>query len=74
MLEVSTRPIREHGDVSGFQGVGRDVTEQRRSRQMKADFLAMITHDMKNPVTIIVGYTEIMLNDGVSVQTGARCW
>ena len=39
------------------------MTEQRRIEQMKADFLAMITHDMKNPVTVIIGYTEIMLND-----------
>jgi two-component system phosphate regulon sensor histidine kinase PhoR len=64
VLEVATRPIREHGAMSGFQGIGRDVTEQRQIEQMKADFLAMITHDMKNPVAIIVGYTEIMLNDG----------
>ena len=63
VLEVSTRPMHVHGDVRGFQGVGRDVTEQRRIEQMKADFLAMITHDMKNPVTVIIGYTEIMLND-----------
>jgi PAS domain S-box-containing protein len=82
MLEVSARPIREHGEASGFQGIGRDVTEQRQIEQMKADFLAMITHDMKNPVAIIVGYTEIMLNDGdvgpdwremlVSIDSSAR--
>jgi PAS domain S-box-containing protein len=82
VLEISTRPIREHGEVSGFQGIGRDVTEQRQIEQMKADFLAMITHDMKNPVAIIVGYTEIMLNDSdvgpdwremlVSIDSSAR--
>jgi PAS domain S-box-containing protein len=79
VLEVSTRPMH---DGSGFQGIGRDVTEQRQIEQMKADFLAMVTHDMKNPVTIIVGYTEIMLNDGgvgsdwremlVSIDSSAR--
>jgi PAS domain S-box-containing protein len=63
VLEVSARPIREEGEISGFQGIGRDVTEQRQIEQMKADFLAMITHDMKNPVAIIAGYTEVMLND-----------
>lgn len=64
VLEVSTRLIQDRGVVSGFQGIGRDVTEQRQVEQMKADFLAMMTHDMKNPVNIIVGYIEIMLNDG----------
>lgn len=63
VLEVKTRPIRLDGDIHGFQGIGRDVTERRQVEAMKADFLAMISHDMKNPVSIIVGYTEILLND-----------
>src|SRR6202158_1481701 len=63
MLDVKTRPIQLNGEIRGFQGIGRDVTERRRVEQMKADFLAMVTHDMKNPVSIIVGYIEILLND-----------
>ena len=62
-LEVKTRPILIDGAVRGFQGIGRDVTERRQIETMKADFLAMVSHDMKNPVSIIVGYTEILLND-----------
>jgi len=82
VLDVKTRPIVADGTVRGFQGVGRDVTERRRIEQMKADFLAMITHDMKNPVSIIVGYAEILLNDSgigaewremlVSIDSSAR--
>ncbi len=82
IVEVSARALREHGEVVGFQGIGRDVTEQRQVEQMKADFLAMITHDMKNPVGIIVGYAEILLNDSgigsewrdmlVSIDSSAR--
>lgn len=63
ILEVKTRPIIVDDAVSGFQGIGRDVTERRHIEAMKADFLAMISHDMKNPISIIVGYTEILLND-----------
>jgi PAS domain S-box-containing protein len=63
VLEVKTRPIIVNGAVDGFQGIGRDVTERRQIETMKADFLAMISHDMKNPISIIVGYTEILLND-----------
>ncbi len=82
IVEVSTRALRENGVVVGFQGIGRDVTEQRHVEQMKNDFLAMITHDMKNPVGIIVGYAEILLNDSdigaesrdmlVSIDSSAR--
>ena len=71
ILEVKTRPIVVNGAVCGFQGIGRDVTEQRQIEAMKADFLAMISHDMKNPISIIVGYTEILLND-YSVDSACR--
>jgi PAS domain S-box-containing protein len=82
ILDVKTRPIVVGGEARGFQGIGRDVTQRRQVEQMKADFLAMVTHDMKNPVSIIVGYAEILLNDGgispeqremlVSVDSSAR--
>lgn len=82
VLEVATRPMSEKGQVIGFQGIGRDVTDQRQIEQMKADFLAMVTHDMKNPISIIVGYAEILLNDSalhsdwremlVSIDSSAR--
>ncbi len=70
VLEVKTRPIVVNGHLRGFQGIGRDVTERRQIDSMKADFLAMVSHDMKNPVSIIVGYTEILLNDS---QVDAAC-
>ncbi|GIW39574.1 MAG: hypothetical protein KatS3mg076_0151 [Candidatus Binatia bacterium] len=53
----------EDGAFAGFQAIGRDMTEKRRIEEMKNDFLAMVTHDMKNPVSVIVGYTDILLND-----------
>jgi PAS domain S-box-containing protein len=68
VLDVTTRPMLVGGAVTGFQGIGRDVTQRRQVEQMKADFLAMVTHDMKNPVSIIVGYAEILLNDAGLMQ------
>jgi PAS domain S-box-containing protein len=69
VVEMRARPIVESGATCGFQAVGRDVTEKRRMEEMKADFLAMVTHDMKNPVSVIVGYTEILLNDVCPAST-----
>lgn len=62
-LDMKTRPLLSPNGPPGFQGIGRDITERRRMEQMKADFLAMVTHDMKNPVSVITGYSEILLND-----------
>ena len=40
----------------------RKRTEQAMARQ-RADFLAMLTHDIKNPLSVILGYTDLLLDD-----------
>jgi two-component system sensor histidine kinase ResE len=41
-------------------GVFRDVSERHALEQLRADFLSMITHDIKVPLTVILGYTEML--------------
>lgn len=40
----------------------RKRTEQAMARQ-RADFLAMLTHDIKNPLSVILGYTDLLIDD-----------
>jgi len=37
-----------------------DITEQRKEKRQGEDFVAMITHDLKSPVTVINGYLQMM--------------
>ena len=41
-------------------GIFRDVSEKYAIEQLRADFLSMITHDIKVPLTVILGYTEML--------------
>jgi len=41
-------------------GVFRDCSERQQLDQVRADFLSMITHDIKAPLTVILGYTELL--------------
>ena len=41
-------------------GIFRDVSEKYALEQLRADFLSMITHDIKAPLTVILGYTELL--------------
>ncbi len=41
----------------------RDIAARKELDQQRADFLAMLTHDIRNPLGVILGYTEMLLED-----------
>lgn len=40
--------------------VSRDVTERKEIERLRADFLAMLSHDLKNPLGVVLGYVEML--------------
>ncbi len=40
-----------------------DITEQKKLEIMRRDFVANISHELKTPITSIVGYTETLLDN-----------
>jgi len=63
-IEARTRFIYDQeGTPTGFQGIYRDISARKELEQQRADFLAMLTHDIKNPLGIILGYTEVLLEE-----------
>jgi PAS domain S-box-containing protein len=58
---ITTAPIygkREKASACIF--VFRDITREKEIEQMKEDFLATVTHDLKSPLASIMGYSELM--------------
>lgn len=55
VLEVRTTARRRDGEVVGFQGVVRDVTTARDLEADKNEFLALMTYDLRQPLTAILG-------------------
>jgi PAS domain S-box-containing protein len=55
VLDVRTMPRVQDGELVGFQGVVRDVTTAHDLEAEKNEFLALVTHDLRNPLTTILG-------------------
>ncbi len=56
-------PIRDGGRHAGTVITFQDITVRKGLEKQKADFYAMVTHDLKSPLSIIQGYTDILLID-----------
>ncbi len=62
-LEVAVRPLDVQGPLQDHAVVVvRDVTDAREVEQLKRDFLSVVTHELKTPLTAIEGYTRLLLS------------
>jgi PAS domain S-box-containing protein len=55
VLTVRTIPRLAEGALMGYQGVVRDETAERDLEADKNEFLALVTYDLRNPLTAILG-------------------
>ncbi len=49
------------GRILGYQGIIRDVTEQKRIERLRDDVHHMMRHDLKSPLIGIIGLTGLLL-------------
>ena len=50
----------------------RDVTETRRLRKMRRDFVANASHELRSPLTVISGYLDSLADDESIPETWVR--
>ena len=51
----------ENRDLIGYVLVFNDITKEKEMEKLKADFVSMITHDLKNPLNTIILNSTFML-------------
>lgn len=66
--EVSASPIIKDGDVCGTALLFLDVTEKEQSEQLRREFTANVSHELKTPLQTISGYAELMVNGMVKTD------
>ena len=55
---IGGAPIRSDGDVVGVVSVGSDVTEATELDRLKEEFIRVIAHELKTPITIMKTYAQ----------------
>lgn len=48
------------GNYSHFSGMSLDITEQKQDEIRKDDFIGMVSHELKTPLTTLKGYVQML--------------
>lgn len=64
--QIDASPILSEREVSGIALFFFDVTEKERAEQMRREFTANVSHELKTPLHAISGYAELLKNKMVS--------
>ncbi len=62
---IDAAPLETHGHENLTRVVLRDVTAEYQADQVRRDFVANASHELRTPMAIINGYLENLLDDGL---------
>lgn len=63
------------GESDQFVGTIQDISDRKKDEQLKNDFIAMVSHELKTPLTSLSGYLQVLerkaikLADPMSINT-----
>lgn len=59
---------QEQGKPANFSGTILEVTERKQDEQRKNDFISMVSHELKTPLTSLTAYIQLLLNKAEQQQ------
>ena len=66
IMSVSISAIHDHPDEEKTMIVFHDVTRLKKLEQIKMDFVANVTHEIRTPLTAIIGYLETIKSGAIN--------
>jgi two-component system, OmpR family, phosphate regulon sensor histidine kinase PhoR len=73
ILQTHAVPLRDEDNQSmGVLLVMNDLTKLNRLENIRQDFVANVSHELKTPITAIKGYVETLLEGALEDQANAR--
>lgn len=58
-------PLKDAGSGDGVVAVFHDISDMKYVEDMRRDFVANVSHELRTPVSVIKGYAETLMLDGV---------
>ncbi len=71
-LRLYASTLHREGKCTGALGVIEDITKLRNLEQMRTDFAANVSHEMKTPLTSIKGFVETLQAGAIEKPETAR--
>ncbi len=73
LLQTHSVPLRDEDNKSmGMLLVMNDLTKLNRLENIRQDFVANVSHELKTPITAIKGYVETLLDGALDDRDNAR--
>ena len=66
IIQIQTSPINDNqGRLLGIVGVFHDISNLKKLEKARSEFIANISHELKTPITSIIGFVETLRNGAV---------
>ena len=70
LLQANGRVFYDRkGNPLSLNGTLRDITEQKKEEQRKDDFMGMVSHELKTPLTSLKAYRQMLQRIGLKTES-----
>jgi len=64
VLDTSGVPFFDaDGRLCGYRGIDRDITEREKLDRLKDEFIGLVSHELRSPLTVIIGAISTALSE-----------
>jgi PAS domain S-box-containing protein len=58
----------EHGKYLNVRGSNRDFSEHKKVEQLKDEFIGLVSHELKTPLTVVLGAIKVAMTEGITYE------
>jgi len=67
-FEITDAPLQNSDGTVSKLALFHDITERKKIDELKDDFIGMVSHELKTPLTVVLGAIETAASKGVTPQ------